>query len=58
MRFDDCDAHGATNLRGTGFASKDVTERAITATDCGVLRTAVIDVTGLGGFLMAKTAAA
>lgn len=58
MRFDDCDALGATKLRGTGFASKDVTERAITATDCGVLRTAVIDVTRLGGFLMAKIAAA
>ncbi len=58
MRFDDCDALGATNLRGTGFASKDVSERAITATDGGVQRTAVIDVAGLGGFLMAKTAAA
>lgn len=58
VRFDGCNELGAVNLRGTGYASRDVTERTLRAKDGGVLREVAINVTGLGGFLMAKAAAA
>lgn len=58
IHFDDCEHLGAANLRGTGFATRDVTERTISAKHAGVQRTVRVDVTGLAGFLMAKTAAA
>jgi hypothetical protein len=56
--FDECDALGAVNLRGTGFASRDVEVRELRAQVGGVVQTAEINVTGLGGFLLAKCAAA
>jgi hypothetical protein len=56
--FDECDALGAVNLRGTGFASQDVEVRELRARVGGVVQTAEINVTGLGGFLLAKCAAA
>jgi hypothetical protein len=56
--FDDCKELGAVNLRGTGFAARDIQVRTLTAPDQGVHRQAEINVTGLAGFLMAKTAAA
>ena len=56
--FDDCEQLGAANLRGTGFAARDVEVRRISAKDGGVWRTVEVNVTGLAGFLLAKVAAA
>jgi hypothetical protein len=56
--FDGCKELGAVNLRGTGFAARDIQVRTLFALDHGVRRQAEINVTGLAGFLMAKTAAA
>jgi hypothetical protein len=58
VKFDACEHLGAVNLRGTGFASRDVEVRALTARVGGVLLTAEVNVTGLAGFLLAKAAAA
>lgn len=58
ISFDDCQNLGAVNLRGTGFASRDIESRTITAKDGGVWREVEINVTGIAGFLLAKTAAA
>ena len=58
ISFDECDALGAVNLRGTGFASRDIEVRELRARDGDILQTAEINVTGLAGFLMAKCAAA
>lgn len=56
--FNSCDDLGAVNLRGTGFATRDREIRDIAADDNGNRRRAEIYVTGLAGFLLAKTAAA
>jgi hypothetical protein len=56
--FDGCKDLGAVNLRGTGFAARDIEVRTLTAIDQGVRSQAEVNVTGLAGFLMAKTAAA
>jgi hypothetical protein len=56
--FDECDALGAVNLRGTGFAARDATTRQLTARVGDLRRTVEINVAGLAGFLMAKAAAA
>lgn len=58
IQFEGCDRLGAVNLRGTGFASRDVEVREITSRVGGVIHRAEINVTGLAGFLLAKTAAA
>ncbi len=58
INFDACDSLGAVNLRGTGFASRDIEVRTLRARVGGVVQTAEINVTGLGGFLLAKCAAA
>lgn len=58
IRFANCDDLGAANLRGTGFAARDREVRTIAADDDGVQRQAESYVTGLAGFLLAKTAAA
>ena len=58
LRFNECDALGAVNLRGTGFASWDVVTRRLSARVGDLKRTVEINATGLAGFLMAKTAAA
>jgi hypothetical protein len=58
VRFDGCQELGAVNLRGTGYASRDVVVREMSVKDGGILRTVNINVTGLGGFLMAKAGAA
>jgi hypothetical protein len=58
IKFANCDDLGAANLRGTGFAARDREVRTIAADDDGVRRQAEIYVTGLAGFLLAKTAAA
>lgn len=56
--FDDCEQLGAANLRGTGFAARDVDVRRLSAKDGGVWRNVKVNVTGLAGFLLAKVAAA
>ncbi len=58
VHFDNTDKLGAINLRGTGYASKDYTPRTLVAYDQGARITADVNVTGLAGFLLAKTAAA
>lgn len=56
--FDSCDALGAVNLRGTGFASRDIVVHELKARVGDIIRHVEINVTGLAGFLLAKTAAA
>jgi hypothetical protein len=58
VRFAGCERLGAANLRGTGFAARDSQVRVLTAYDQGVRRRAEVNVSGLAGFLLAKTAAA
>jgi len=58
IHFDSCEKLGAANLRGTGFAARDVVVRDMTAKIGGVQYTVGVKVTGLAGFLLAKTAAA
>jgi hypothetical protein len=58
IKFANCDDLGAANLRGTGFAARDREVPTLAADDDGVQRQAEIYVTGLAGFLLAKTAAA
>lgn len=58
VQFDACDNLGAVNLRGTGFAARDVEVRTLTAKVGGVALTAEVNVSGLAGFLLAKAAAA
>lgn len=56
--FDGCESLGAANLRGTGFAARDVEVRRLRARIGGVWHEAEVYVTGLAGFLLAKCAAA
>ena len=56
--FDGCRQLGAVNLRGTGVATRDIVERELRTRIGGVEQRATINVTGLGGYLLAKTAAA
>ena len=58
IRFDNCERLGAANLRGTGFAARDIVVREMTAKIGGVRYTVGVKVTGLAGFLLAKTGAA
>jgi hypothetical protein len=58
VQFDGCDFLGAANLRGTGFASQDLTTRELKARVGGVEHVAEVYFTGLAGFLLAKCAAA
>lgn len=58
IRFNGCQDLGAVNLRGTGNAARDREVRILTAVDEGVPRQAEVNVAGLGGFLLAKAAAA
>lgn len=46
------------NLRGTGFASRDVQVHELKARFGGVTHQVEVNFTGLAGFLLAKTAAA
>ena len=56
--FDGCEALGAANLRGTGFAVRDIEVHRLRVRVGGVVQEAEINVTGLAGFLLAKAAAA
>lgn len=58
IHFNNTQKLGAINLRGTGYASKDYTPTSLVAYDQGARITAEVNVTGLAGFLLAKTAAA
>jgi len=56
--FDECEDLGAANLRGTGYAARDVEVRWVSSKIGGVVHTVEVNVAGLAGFLLAKTAAA
>lgn len=56
--FEGCEALGAVNLRGSGFASRDVVVRRLTTRVGNDFQHAEINVTGLAGFLLAKALAA
>ncbi|GMR10485.1 MAG: hypothetical protein BMS9Abin28_1306 [Anaerolineae bacterium] len=56
--FDRCEWLGAVNLRGSGFAARDLEVRELSAKIGRVLHTVEVNVSGLGGFLLAKARAA
>lgn len=56
--FDECEHLGAANLRGTGFAARDITVQELGSRIGGVDRVVEVNVAGLAGFLLAKAAAA
>jgi hypothetical protein len=58
LRFDACENLGAVNLRGTGFAARDVSTATLRGKIGDEMRTAEVNITGLAGFLLAKAAAA
>ena len=58
ISFDTSENLGAVNLRGTGFASRDIEVRELSVQDGEVTLTAEVNISGLAGFLLAKTAAA
>lgn len=58
VAFDGCVRLGAANLRGTGFAARDVDVRQLRARVGGDEQRAEVNVAGLAGFLWAKSAAA
>jgi len=58
LSFDGCEQLGAVNLRGTGFAARDVVTRTLRGRIGEDLRVVEVNVTGLAGFLLAKSAAA
>ena len=58
IKFDGCESLGAFNLRGTGFASRDIDVRRLSAQIDGVDHHVDVNVSGLAGFLLTKIAAA
>jgi len=58
VMFDGCARLGAVNLRGTGFAAKDIEIKTIAAKIGGKHYEVGVNVTGISGFLLAKIAAA
>jgi len=58
LTFDGCEALGAANLRGTGYAVRDVQVRELHSKIGGAMHSAEVNLTGLAGFLLAKIAAA
>ena len=58
ISFDNCRNLGAVNLRGTGFAAHDVEVRELRVLEGEVILTAQVNVSGLAGFLLVKTATA
>lgn len=58
FQFTECEQLGAANLRGTGFAARDIAVTELRARIGEVDRVVEVNVTGLAGFLLAKTAAA
>ena len=58
VNFAECDALGAVNLRGTRFASRDFIRHPLTSKVGGVFYNVEVNVAGVAGFLLAKSAAA
>lgn len=58
ITFDDCEHLGAANLHGTGFAARDATVHTLRSRIGGVDQVGEVNVAGLAGFLLAKSAAA
>jgi hypothetical protein len=58
VTFDACEELGAVNLRGTGFAARDFERKQLTAKIGGDVLTVEVNISGLAGFLLAKSAAA
>jgi len=58
LTFDGCEALGAANLRGTGYAVRDVEIRELRSKIGGVMHGVEVNFSGLAGFLLAKIAAA
>lgn len=58
IQFDGCQHLGAVNLRGTGFAARDIEVRHLRGRLADARYDVEINVTGLAGFLLAKVAAA
>ncbi|MBW4078642.1 MAG: hypothetical protein HIU84_09085 [Acidobacteria bacterium] len=58
IKFDDCASLGATNLRGTGYASRDWELRSISSELGAGLTTVDVRVATLAAYLLAKTHAA
>lgn len=58
FQFTECEQLGAANLRGTGFAARDIAVHELRARIGGVDHIVEVNVAGLAGFLLAKTAAA
>ncbi len=58
VHFAGCERLGAANLRGTGYAARDIVIEELRANDHGTWRNAQVNVAGLAGFLYAKLAAA
>jgi len=58
IAFDACEHLGALNLRGIGLAALDIEIRELRGRVGDVAHACRINVTGLAGFLLAKTAAA
>ncbi len=56
--FRGCKALGAVNLRGTRYATRDYTPQPLRSQIGGVRYDVEVNITGLAGFLLAKTAAA
>lgn len=57
IQFKEAARLGAANLRGTGFASRDVEVQRLSTVHAGIPMRAELNVTGLAGFLVAKTMA-
>lgn len=58
VRFSDCEELGAVNLRGTGYAARDVVVQRLSASVGGTRYAIDVNVTGTAGFLLAKVSAA
>ncbi len=58
VNFDECKHLGAANLRGTGFAARDVDLHRLRGRIADARYDVEVKVTGLAGFLLAKSAAA
>jgi hypothetical protein len=58
INFNECEHLGAANLRGTGIATHDTFRHPISAKVGDKWIEVDVEVTGLGGFLLAKVAAA
>lgn len=58
LRFDGCESLSAVNLRGTGFAARDVQVHRLTSDDVDSRQSLELNVVGLAGYVLAKAAAA